>query len=109
MSVLRERDLSSSGSSRSCVDMQAEIAGAFPGVLEMLAAPFDTKGKPREGSTLLIFVEDGLVKVCITDRHQDLTGWVTAKTMQEALDRLENGLQDDRIEWRVRKAWKAKK
>lgn len=60
-------------------------------------------GSPRERSTLMVFVEDGLVKLCLNDRDQNRTAWISALTLQEAMGALEKGLAGGRLDWRVKR------
>lgn len=57
-------------------------------------------GKPRESSTLLLFFEDGLFKVCLTDRALKQTAWASARTPEDALVKLNDGIREGEIDWR---------
>jgi len=66
---------------------------------------FDNKyddGTPRVTSTLMILAELGVLKVCLNDRDAERSAWVSGRGVDEALDALEVGLVEDRLDWRAR-------
>lgn len=69
-------------------------------IWEYLAECEGNDGKTRLTSTLLVFVEDGLVKLCLNDRQHSRTAWVSAETLTKALAGLDQQLRDDTCEWR---------
>jgi hypothetical protein len=103
MSVLRSRgplQARVADPGREGVDLWA---ASYPGVWEMLSAPLDANGKPRQGATLMFFVQDGMVKACLNDRDEQHTAWSAALSVGELLEVLEKGLQADSLEWRRNK------
>lgn len=109
MSVLRKRD-----AKRDLDVPAAELHGGtfavqYPAVWEMLAAPRYLDETPRLLATLTVFVDDGMVKLCLNDRDQGLTGWAAGVSVQEALVALERALQGDTVEWRAATAKGKKK
>jgi hypothetical protein len=78
-------------------------AAHFPGLWEMLTLPAMPDGRAREGSTLLLFYGDSMVKICLNDRDNALTAWASGVSVQEALEAMERGLQADTLEWRAQK------
>jgi len=72
---------------------------------EVWAYLADTKyadGQPRATATLMVIVESGVVKVCLNDRDNDRSAWVSGRSFQEALEALEVGLVGGRTDWRAR-------
>jgi len=68
---------------------------------------FDLKyddGTPRATSTLMILGEHGVVKVCLNDREEARSAWVSGRAVDEALEALEAGLVADSLDWRARPA-----
>lgn len=100
MSVLKSRGPNGPRPPVSGAAAPDEWAERYPGIVEMLTADHDPSGKPRQGATLLLFYGDSLAKLCLNDRDQGLSAWITALTLSEALDALEKGLQADTLEWR---------
>lgn len=58
-------------------------------------------GAARETSTLTIYLDSGLWKVCLNNRAEKLTAWLTAETWGKMLDGLEKGLADGTLDWRI--------
>lgn len=77
----------------------------YPAVWEYLTCTRFPDGSPRATSTLLVFVEDGAVKACISDRSQEpwCSLWVSGDGLDAVLEALEGHLQEGTGEWRVRK------
>lgn len=110
--LLRESDdmlrrKSQSGSPQSSSFKDADASDLFPLVVEHVSATKFEDGKPRKTSTITLFVEGGKAKLCLSDREEGLTGWVSADTIWEAVRLLEQGLVDDSIDWRHAQ-WKKK-
>lgn len=76
------------------------LAVERPATWEHLSETAWPSGKPRVTSTLLVFVEDGLVKLCLRDRATGRVGWVSGRTLTDALNSLETSLASDSLEWR---------
>ena len=73
---------------------------SLPAVFEFLSSDRYPDGSPRERSTMTVFVEDGVVKVCLSDRDQARTLWRSARTLEDVLLALELSLQDASADWR---------
>jgi hypothetical protein len=52
---------------------------------------------------MLVFIEDGVVKLCLSDRDTGRTAWTSAKCLSDALDTLELQIATDQVEWRSSK------
>ena len=63
-------------------------------------------GKRRDSSTILVFCEEGRVKVCLSDREEGLVLFRSGRTLEEAVDALEACLVDGSADWRERKGGK---
>ncbi len=68
----------------------------------------DKKGEFRETASLTLFCEDGMFKVCLSDRESGATLWASSASFQGALDALEATAGKDEPGWRVRKPGGAK-
>ncbi len=75
------------------------LAGV-PAVLEYLSSSVYADGASRVRSTLLVLVEDGSVKVCLSDRDQEQSLWRSASSLEDALLALEATLEGDHQDWR---------
>jgi hypothetical protein len=58
---------------------------------------------------LVLFTDDAVWKVCLSDKDQDLVAFVTAHSPQEALEALEEGLRQDKLDWRPNRSTKGNK
>jgi len=59
-------------------------------------------GTARRTSTLLLFAEGGVYKLCLNDRDTDATAWSTGRTAEDALQSMESMIATNSIEWRSR-------
>jgi len=59
-------------------------------------------------ASMSIFVEDGLVKVCLNDRVRERYVFTTSRELAEALRFADRGLGNGNLNWRS-KAWSAAK
>lgn len=58
---------------------------------------------PRLTTTLLFFVDDGTLKVCVNDREGSRHAFLSGATVDELLSELEEGLAAETVEWRAKK------
>jgi len=56
----------------------------------------------RTTSTLLFFVENGVMKVCLNDRDNNRSAFFTAPTMEELMSEMEVKLASEKVDWRTR-------
>lgn len=80
-------------------DMEAK----WPNLTSFL---FDTKyddGSTRITGTLLLFVQDHTLKVCLNDRDAHRSTFLAVDGPLEALDALELGLLEDTLDWRQKR------
>lgn len=105
MSQFVKRPVTPSGSSG---DSDAGVSPAFrakfPALVEFLTELAFEDGTPREPSTLLTFIEDGVWKLCLNDRALGRTLWVSGDTFTSTVESMERSLEDGTGCWR--KAWK---
>jgi len=76
------------------------MATSYPAVWEHLTESAWASGKPRTTSTLMVFAEDGLFKLCLHDRSSGRTAWLSGPSLTAALISLERGLEENTVEWR---------
>jgi hypothetical protein len=82
-----------------CKGLQ-EWTSSHPALVEYLTLASYPDGSERMVSTLLILAECGRIKVCLSDRDQSRSLWVTADTLEDALGQLEEDLQLGTADWR---------
>ena len=57
---------------------------------------------PRATSTLLVFCDNSVLRLCLNDRDNNRSVFVTGETLDDALNSLELGLASGRLDWRKR-------
>jgi hypothetical protein len=77
-----------------------ELSCSFPALWEHLTETAWESGQVRITSTLLIFTEDGMVKLCLHDRASGRSAWVAKSSLTAALKAMEDALEGDSVEWR---------
>lgn len=81
----------------------------MPALWEWLTATKDETGEARETGTILIFAEEGLVKMCVCNRDTGHVAFISAKTLQDAFLKVDKGLAADSLDWRLSKRDKGAK
>lgn len=99
MSFLSKVDAASKGSPGAAGPLGG-VFGVTPAVMEYLTAASYPDGSPRERSTISVFVEDGVVKACLSDRDQARTLWRSGPSVEDALMALETAIADGSADWR---------
>jgi hypothetical protein len=87
-----------------------ELAGRLPALVEFLTECLTEEGVARVTSTLGVSCEDGVWKVCLTDRAQagqkfDFKMWKSGASLLDALKALDEDLQGGSPEWRRFAKW----
>jgi hypothetical protein len=72
----------------------------FPALVEFLHCEAWPDGSRRQTGTLLVFVDEGRLKACLSDRDQALVGFVTGESLEGLIRAVEEGLQGDHVDWR---------
>lgn len=60
-------------------------------------------GSERTTATLLLFVHEGHLKCCLNDRDNERSAFATAFTIVGLFTALEDGLENDTLDWRNKK------
>lgn len=66
-------------------------------------------GETRERGTLIVFVEDGMWKACLSDKDSGRTCFYSSVAFDQLLAGLDKGLRQDSLEWRKKRVEEAKK
>lgn len=85
-------------SDKACED--AKMEKSFPRLTMFLTATPVVNGKRRRTATLNVVYEDGQCKMGLRERDRNLSLWVSAEGMGEALQALEDALGDSPVRWR---------
>lgn len=75
----------------------------YPTVAEFLSMAAWPDGPPRVTGTITLLFEEGMVKAALNDRDSGCSCFVSAKTFTSLWERLEKGLSEDTLEWRVKR------
>lgn len=81
----------------------ADDARDFPALLEFLGSTTWPDGSPRVTGTLILMVEEGRPKMCLSDRDQALVLFATVPSLSLALVSAEDHLRDPGADWRASK------
>lgn len=84
-------------------------AEAYPSLVEYLTSVRWADGKAREVATLLMVAEGGAWKVCLHDRANGRSVWVSGQSPYEALEVLDGQLETDTAVWRPTKPYPGRK
>lgn len=87
-------------SPQACRLCAGEWLDKYPALSEYLTTPVWEDGKARITATLLLFVEDGMVKICVNDRANERSLWRAGETVEDALRAIETGLAGGTTGWR---------
>lgn len=82
------------------------ILSKCPGITEYLSKSLYEDGKPRQTSTLTVFIEGGMVKVALNDRDVERSSYMSGEGLEDALRSLEKHLVEEKVDWR---AWGGKR
>jgi len=80
--------------------------GGWPGrerLWEFLVTGRYEDGCPRQLPTVMLFLHDGRLTAALNDRDNERTAFVSGKAVEDVLDALERGLEDDSLGWRPNK------
>lgn len=77
-----------------------DFQSVFPAIFEFLCVLPDDAGPQAKTASLTMFTEDGLFKVCLSDRVSGLVCFFSADTFKEVLEALEAGLCHGSADWR---------
>jgi len=99
MSFLQRRTTTGAGQSKPGQAVLGSLAG-LPGVLEYLEADHYPDGATRERSALIVLVQDGIVKVCLSDKDQGQSIWRSGSSLEDALLALEAEVTGPQPDWR---------
>lgn len=81
-----------------------EFSQSHPCLFAFLVAETWETGEKRATGTLLVFVDDGKWKACLSDRDGGRVAFVSASTAKGLLDASEAGLDAGTLDWRRKTA-----
>jgi len=78
----------------------------WPALLEFTTSRAWPDGSLRQSGTLLLFADEGRLKVCLSDRDQGLVAFVTGDGVLSLLDAAEQMLREGDGDWRPQRQGK---
>lgn len=94
-----KRDLAKKGEVPQAKDTM--FSKEFPALWDLITCTRFSDGSLRTPATLIMFVEDGMWKACLSDRETGRVAFVTADCQNALLPSLEDALQTGKLDWRV--------
>jgi len=79
-----------------------QFAKDYPTLNEMLTATQYGDNQPRQTSTVLIFCENGVLRLCLNDRDNSRSAFFTAETISDVFHAVEDALAANRVDWRMK-------
>ncbi len=76
---------------------------AYPALVDFLSAEEWPDGTERKPGTMLLFVDQGKAKVCLSDRDQGLVLFLTVDSLALILEACDDVLKSDEADWRPAK------
>lgn len=75
-------------------------ARVHPALWEHLTLGLWDDGSVRETSTVLVFLQDGVLKACLRDRNRPAVGFVAGVSWEGLFESLEAALVSGKLDWR---------
>lgn len=82
---------------------ESAFTKTFPAIWEYLSVDTHKDGSPRHTSSLTLFVDEGLLKCCVSDKDAGEVAFWSAETWEELLAALEADLSAGQGDWRASK------
>lgn len=76
------------------------FASSSPALFDFVCVRPDGAPPGFQMSALTVFSEDGLIKLALNDRENDVVCFYSAPTLQEALEGLEDKLSSGEVDWK---------
>jgi len=83
----------------------ADFKKAYPTLAAFLTDTQYEDRSPRTTATLLIFCENGVLRMCLNDRDNNRSVFFTNETVEGCLMSAENALCSNTVEWRQRNGY----
>ena len=72
----------------------------YPSLVEFLTVTQWSENEPRKPGSLNLFVDDGRLKACLTDKDANLVAFTSLASLSGCLAELEQYLLKDDLDWR---------
>lgn len=102
---VRKPDNPFNGKSNDLLFSDSGFKAQFPNLHQYLSATQWDDKTNRITATLTIMVDNGALKVFLNDRHFNRSVCINEETFAGALDVLEEKLEKDEVDWRVKRGY----
>lgn len=83
----------------------ANFKATYPTLSDYLTSTHYEDRSPRTTSTLLIFCENGVLRMCVNDRDNNRSVFFTSETVEGVLLSAENALATRTADWKTRSGY----
>jgi hypothetical protein len=90
----------SSGVASKSLECHGTWLQPFPSIWEFLTHSTWTDGSPRHTGTILVFLDEGTLKLCLKDKNGPRTCFLTGPDPDSLFLACEEGLANDTLAWR---------
>lgn len=80
--------------------IDTELAANCPALACYLGSDTWEDGEVRQRSSLVMFFEDGVYKVCLSDKDTNMSLWASSRSFLGLSEALEARLTEERVDWR---------
>jgi len=79
-----------------------DFRGTYPTLYEYLTLTQWSPGQARITSTIMVFVDQGVLKCCLNDRDNNRSAFFSSPKFLDLLDLMEAQLSSETVEWKSR-------
>lgn len=72
----------------------------YPAIAEFMMGEEGTPLADGTSSTILLFVEEGLFKLCLNDRSVEASAWASGTSVEKTFQEMEESLEEGTAVWR---------
>lgn len=99
--LLRKGDKRVGGEALANTAVDDPLRVAYPVLWAFLTQHKWEDDSPRDPGSMLVFVQDSMLKAMLRDRNDGTCLWVAAGSLQGLLDAVEGSLMDPGADWRL--------
>jgi hypothetical protein len=78
-----------------------EFKSTYPNLHSFMSDTCYAEGAVRLTGSMSLFVMTGALKCCVTDKDRNVIAFVTAPTLDELLQLVDDGICNDSLEWKA--------
>lgn len=97
---LKRPDAPGEGVPACCLDHAAKLSSSYPALWEFITLTQWEDGTARQPGSVTVFLGHVQLQACITCKESSRVAFVSGRSLEELLLALDQGLADDRLDWR---------